>query len=74
MIAHVRRMYYVTVGSSFLWFQCTVCFALLAALERPLSAAVWLTLNCGINVTGFGVGFLYYTVIGEKKKLGAFPF
>lgn len=68
MIGYVRRVYYVSIGSALLWCQCTVCFALGAALDRPISAGAWLIINSGINATGFGVGFIYYLVIGERTR------
>lgn len=65
VLDYIRRVKYVVVGSSLLWCQCTVCFAMAAGLTRPISATTWVILHSGISLTGIGTGLLYYIVIGE---------
>lgn len=69
VLDYLRRVKYVVIGSSFLWCQCTVCFSVGAAFDRPLSARAWLFVHGGIALTGVGVGSLYYTVIGKKNHI-----
>ena len=68
VLHYVRRVKYVVIGSSFLWCQCTVCFSLKAAFDKPLSARTWLILTGGIDLTGIGAGILYFFVIGERRQ------
>eukprot|EP00752_Nemacystus_decipiens_P004326 g3951.t1 len=66
VLDYLKRVKYVVIGSSFLWCQCTVCFSIGAAFDRPLSARAWLVVHGGIVLTSVGAGSLYYVVIGSK--------
>ncbi|CAM9911097.1 unnamed protein product, partial [Pylaiella littoralis] len=66
VLDYIRRVKYVVIGSSMLWCQCTVCFALTAILDRPLSPATWIVFHSGTDLLSAGTGFLYYSVIGSK--------
>jgi len=68
VLHYVRRVKFVVIGSSFLWCQCTICFSMDAAFDRPVSARTWLFLHCGINLTGIGGGIIYFAVIGEPRR------
>lgn len=67
VLDYIRRVKYVVIGSSMLWCQCTVCFALTAILDRPLSPATWIVFHSGTDLLSAGTGFLYYSVIGEWR-------
>ena len=68
VLDYLRRVKYVVIGSSLLWCQCTVCFSIGAAFQRPLSARAWLFVHSGIVLTGVGAGSLYFLVIGKPNR------